>query len=246
MQGCVKMKEYKFIIFIFGFALLFVFGSIGMDTWGEAKERRIESYNDEELLLYKIKDTNNEATIKDLVEEYINEKSIEDDFKISELEGTFGKEDFNWIEEQYNDAIDKLYFDKNKGKHNVYDLIKVVEDAENGDDDNSSTPIESFMDIKRELLTSDIDKKLFTNETTKAIQLVEETNLAEELEWEKEREEEDIYEYMKNAYNQITNFGASYIPEVHDDQVAELASEKFGISTSEAGNIYVKMEMRGY
>ena len=58
--------------------------------------------------------------------------------------------------------------------------------------------------------------------------------------------DEEVYEYMKSQYDQITNYGANYVPEIHDDQVAELASQKFGISASEAGQIYIDMEMSQY
>lgn len=55
--------------------------------------------------------------------------------------------------------------------------------------------------------------------------------------------EDEIYEYMKQAYDELTNYGDSYVPEIHDPQVAEMASEKFGISPQQAGDIYIKKEM---
>lgn len=60
--------------------------------------------------------------------------------------------------------------------------------------------------------------------------------------------EEEVYGYMEYYYNQLTNYGENYIPEVHDPQVAEMAANEFGISVSEAGQIYinVSMEMAGY
>lgn len=232
-------------------------GGLFFDYLNEQEELKVESYNDEELLLMEIKGTDYDASIKDIIEEYINGKYFDGDLNTSELEETLGTEDFNWLKEQYNNALDKLYFSVDKNKYGEYDLIRVIEDAENGMNDSESSAIESFFKIKRELLTSGLDKKLFTNGTIQVMHLVEQTNLAQELEREKEREkervevseevsEEVIYDYMKNEYNLITNFGASYVPEIHDNQVAELASEKFGISSYEAGNIYVKMEMRGF
>lgn len=58
-----------------------------------------------------------------------------------------------------------------------------------------------------------------------------------------EPSEDDIYNFMLNKYDEITNYGANYIPEIHDPQVARLASEKFCISEEEAGQIYVDKEM---
>jgi len=54
----------------------------------------------------------------------------------------------------------------------------------------------------------------------------------------------EIYQYMKTAYDQLTNYGDSYDPDVHDPMVAQMAAEQFGISPTEAGNIYIEMEMQ--
>jgi hypothetical protein len=54
----------------------------------------------------------------------------------------------------------------------------------------------------------------------------------------------EIYEYMKIAYDQLTNYGDSYDPDVHDPMVAQMAAEQFDISPTEAGNIYIEMEMQ--
>lgn len=51
---------------------------------------------------------------------------------------------------------------------------------------------------------------------------------------------------MKLKYDKITNYGANYEPDVHDPLIAKLAAEKFGISESEAGQIYIDMEMGKY
>lgn len=58
-------------------------------------------------------------------------------------------------------------------------------------------------------------------------------------------DEEKVYEYMKSQYNRLTNYGANYVPEIHDPQVASLASEKFGISTDRADKIYIFYETNG-
>ena len=55
--------------------------------------------------------------------------------------------------------------------------------------------------------------------------------------------EDEIYEYMKQAYDELTNYGDSYVPEIHDPQVAEMASQQFGITPEQAGDIYIKKEM---
>jgi hypothetical protein len=54
----------------------------------------------------------------------------------------------------------------------------------------------------------------------------------------------EIYQYMKIVYDQVTNYGEGYEPELHDPMVAQMAAEKFGISATEAGDIYVEMEMQ--
>lgn len=61
---------------------------------------------------------------------------------------------------------------------------------------------------------------------------------------EGEIDEREIYEFMKQAYNEITNYGADYVAEIHDPQVANMASIKYGISADRAGDIYVKFEMQ--
>jgi hypothetical protein len=50
---------------------------------------------------------------------------------------------------------------------------------------------------------------------------------------------------MKSKYDEITDYGASYDPNIHDPLVAQLAAEQFGISESEAGQIYLNMELGG-
>lgn len=55
--------------------------------------------------------------------------------------------------------------------------------------------------------------------------------------------EDKIYDYMKNAYDEITNYGANYIPEEHDSLIAKMAAENFGMTEEEAGEIYISKEM---
>lgn len=54
---------------------------------------------------------------------------------------------------------------------------------------------------------------------------------------------DEVYTYMKAQYDEITNMGDNYDPDVHDPMVAELASKKFGITSDEAGKIYEDKEM---
>ncbi|CAM5206346.1 hypothetical protein UACE39S_01728 [Ureibacillus acetophenoni] len=74
------------------------------------------------------------------------------------------------------------------------------------------------------------------------------TSKADDEEIDTKYSEEEVFDYMENLYNELTNYGENYIPEVHDPQVAEMAANKFGISALEAGQIYidVSMEMAGY
>lgn len=55
-----------------------------------------------------------------------------------------------------------------------------------------------------------------------------------------------IYSFMKLKYEEVTNYGENYDPDIHDPLVARLAATQFGISESEAGQIYIEMDMVGY
>lgn len=55
--------------------------------------------------------------------------------------------------------------------------------------------------------------------------------------------DDEIYDFMVQSYNALTNNGENYIPEIHDGQVSKLASEKYGISEEEADRIYIQKEM---
>jgi hypothetical protein len=52
-----------------------------------------------------------------------------------------------------------------------------------------------------------------------------------------------VYQYMKAQYDQLTNEGATYDPDIHDPLVANQTAAKFGISAAEAGRIYVEKDM---
>lgn len=57
-------------------------------------------------------------------------------------------------------------------------------------------------------------------------------------------DKEAIHAFMEYQYNEITNYGESYDPEIHDPMVARLASERFGISEEEAGQIFIDVSMQ--
>ncbi|MGM0878845.1 MAG: hypothetical protein ACQEWV_30300 [Bacillota bacterium] len=57
-------------------------------------------------------------------------------------------------------------------------------------------------------------------------------------------DKEAIHAFMEYQYNEITNYGDSYEPEIHDPMVAKLASERFNISEEEAGQIFIEISMQ--
>lgn len=52
----------------------------------------------------------------------------------------------------------------------------------------------------------------------------------------------DVYLYMKEEYQKLTNNWTDYQPELHDPQVAEMAADKYEISTEKARQIYADIE----
>lgn len=65
-------------------------------------------------------------------------------------------------------------------------------------------------------------------------------------EWVQEPTEDDVYNFMVEKYNELTNYGANYVPEIHDSKVTRLASEKLGITASEADRIFIEKEMEKF
>jgi hypothetical protein len=55
---------------------------------------------------------------------------------------------------------------------------------------------------------------------------------------------EEVYQYMMSAFDSITGNGENYDPEIHDSMVIKMAAQKFGISESEADQIFLKMAMQ--
>lgn len=217
------------------------------DIKAEKHSEYLASLSDEERLVYCIKEYEKDysfyrdctkelgwLTVGDypiyLVDEYTEEKNKTHIGEWSYNE-YFSNEELEKIKGVYSDSLESKHQDLIDGNYSS-ELLELH--------------IGDLLSIKKELLNSNLEKRLYTEDILAAFQKVEEKRRVEAEEWEKERFEKEVYQYMKDAYNQITNFGDNYVPEIHDPQVAELASKQFGISTSEAGSIYVKMEMNSY
>lgn len=56
----------------------------------------------------------------------------------------------------------------------------------------------------------------------------------------KELNEIEIYTYMQDTFNTLTNYGETYEPDTHDKTIALLASKKFNISAEQANEIYIR------
>lgn len=57
---------------------------------------------------------------------------------------------------------------------------------------------------------------------------------------------QDVYDFMEKKFDSITNYGETYIPEIHDPLVAGLAAEHFGITKEEADAMYIDVAMNMY
>ncbi|KHE72470.1 hypothetical protein [Halobacillus sp. BBL2006] len=57
-------------------------------------------------------------------------------------------------------------------------------------------------------------------------------------------DDSEIYSYMKDQYDKLTNFGENYDPKYHDLLVAEKAAVKFSITAEEAAEIYINYQIR--
>ncbi|OAS85097.1 hypothetical protein [Metabacillus litoralis] len=99
-----------------------------------------------------------------------------------------------------------------------------------------------FASIQNNSFEIEIDGIVYSAESF----VPEETEETEEVTENGSATKEEIYEFMKLKYDEITNYGETYVPELHDLEVAELASENFNISAQEAGDIYIEMEMNQY
>lgn len=228
------------VVFTVMFFVVYFVSFKAISIFEEKKEEYIESLNEEDLLVYNLEEAEDDGytiNVKELVEEYVNENIAD----YEEMQKKFEAEDFTFIKDSYNKAIEELYFG---GKYFDYSLETVIEDSKSRDDYTNNS-VDYFLNIKRELLTTEIESKLFTEETEGIKERTEQYHSMAMEEINRESEERRIYKYMVNAYDQITNYGENYVPEIHDQQVAELASKYFGITLSEADDIYVKVAMRG-
>lgn len=148
------------------------------------------------------------------------------------------------IKKKYNVAINYLYFEQEESS--IYDIDTAIEDSKNGENDYSSDGINEFLNIQKVLLTSNLEKKIYTEDTRMIEEKIKQEEIAQQAERDKKREERNIYLAMKSAFDEITNYGENYIPEVHDNIVIQAASEKFGITANEADRIYINGEMGEY
>ena len=53
----------------------------------------------------------------------------------------------------------------------------------------------------------------------------------------------DVFKYMREEYERLTNYGQNYNPKRHDPMVAKLASMRFNIQAKEAAQIYVNVQI---
>ena len=63
---------------------------------------------------------------------------------------------------------------------------------------------------------------------------------------EEQVNKQEVYDFMEKKFNSITNYGETYIPEIHDPMVAEIAAEHFGITQEEADAMYIDVAMDMY
>lgn len=69
---------------------------------------------------------------------------------------------------------------------------------------------------------------------------IENDNLKEQV------NKQEVYDFMEREFNSITNYGESYVPEIHDPMVAKKAAEYFGITQEEADALYIEVAMNMY
>ena len=67
---------------------------------------------------------------------------------------------------------------------------------------------------------------------------LDETNIEDDTETTETIDEDQVYRYMKYQFDVLTDNGENYNADYHDSLVANMAAQKFGITTSEANDIY--------
>lgn len=225
----------------FGLSLVIVVLGIvyGFYTTDKNEEEYVESLNMYERFIYNLEKAEKDEEyriIKDLVEEHMIDKRT-----YGEFVENISTEDYIYMKNLYNQSIEELYINS---EDSVNKLKKVLEQSNS--DEILTSELDNFIKIQRDLLASELIEKLYTNELEQVLLKEAQDRIAWEKEWEQERKEEIIYEFMMAAYNQLTNYGDNYEPEIHDPIVAELASKEFGITEKQAGDIYIKFEWNKY
>lgn len=59
-------------------------------------------------------------------------------------------------------------------------------------------------------------------------------------------DKQEVYDFAEAEFFRITNYGDTYIPEIHDPIVAELTAKKFGITPEEVMEIQLEISMNMY
>ena len=72
---------------------------------------------------------------------------------------------------------------------------------------------------------------------------VSSSNILNDLDVPLTPKEEEIYEYIQNQFDILTNNGENYVPEIQDPQVIKLASKHFRMSEDKIDEIYTKMKI---
>lgn|GEM_PF-6366278 len=228
--------------------LIVYFG--GSIIYGFIKEKReqdraeyIESLNPTELLVYEVKKAEeNEDFIgmKDLIETYFIKESERD---LNIFNNSLKSEDFDYVTQKYNTALNQIYFIENDDE--TYNLDEIIKNL-NTKDAMLEDGFSEYSKIIKEIVNNDVSKKLFTEEYNQ-IKIAYDKKMEEfSAELDKEIEEKKIYDFMEDTFNQLTNYGDTYVPEIHDPQVAELAAREFGITAEKANAIYTEIAMNMY
>ncbi|MFB4471849.1 hypothetical protein ACDI16_02625 [Oceanobacillus caeni] len=142
--------------------------------------------------------------------------------------------------------------------HLMFSMVKEIEDEPTFEIEDTDTRNLTFL---RNLVLSTSDNnyvmgiKHYKEEYSYKYELVindsevyrpekeQELNLKANATEQKEAEERKIYNYMESKYNEITNNGADYIPEIHDPMVDKMVSKKFDITENEANRIYLEFKL---
>ncbi|MER2010153.1 MAG: hypothetical protein ABS939_22195 [Psychrobacillus sp.] len=184
---------------------------------------------------------------KDIIDIVDNIESEEHLSRLDDWKQELNDEELKKLITNYSIKVEEYYIKDN----NLELLEKIVrlKDFPNDLPPDYEFELNKFHDLNRELLITDV-RNIIDNEVTNQI-IIEKDKQAEQYKKEMEQQEKEdekkyaeynIYKYMKSQFDILTNYGANYLPDIHDTQVEQLASVKFGISPQEAGRIYIKFE----